>query len=218
MGDDVTRRTDAGNYEDMTLDFWRQYNNQIGWAACQPGWISDVWVNDGIDVNDVNDARRCGIASVLSQLCLLDSKLNGRNNLRGRGNAGITQLSNDAISLGYADIIKENCKQFVGLRMTAIPKSAAIAYFSAAIRESYQEMIVQLRGRGKGAKSEQGGFHPPEQSGSEIPEKDKIQGFSKYDIRDAKRNYNPDDGTIGPCGSNNYVCQAYDALWFFCKL
>ena len=105
--------------------------------------------------------------------------------------------------LGYTDKIKENCKQFVGLVNAADPKSGAFAYFSAAIRENYGDMMVQQRQR---KRQNDGHARRP-----------KLQDFSIYETQNAKKYYNPDTGMIGKCGCNDYVCDAHNAVWFFCK-
>ena len=196
VGEDITRIRD----EDFSEHdwYWSRYNNQIGWAACQPGWIGDVWVNSGSDPKTEfkTNARGCGIASVLTQLCLLDPKLNGRN--KERGNSAIGMLNKVADLKGYVKKIKEDCKQFVGLDNVPDPKSGAFAYFSAAIREDYGEMLVQQ-------KEKRPGLRP------------KLQSFSIYDPEDAKKHYDPKTGNIGQCGCNDYVCKAHGAHLFFCK-
>ena len=94
--------------------------------------------------------------------------------------------------------IKEDCKQFVGLDNVSDPKSGAFAYFSAAIRENYGEMMVQQ-------KEKRPGLRP------------KLQSFSIHDPQYVKKHYDPETGKIGHCGCNDYVCKAHDAYLFFCK-
>ena len=201
-GDEITRVRNKKTHESLQ-DERSRYNDQIGWASCQPGWIANVWVNDGKgdDSKYKINARQCGIASVLTQLCLMDPKLNGRN--QERGNSAILELGEAADLLGYTDKIKENCKQFVGLVNAADPKSGAFAYFSAAIRENYGDMMVQQR-----QKKRQNDGHA---------RRPKLQDFSIYETQNAKKYYNPDTGMIGKCGCNDYVCDAHNAVWFFCK-
>ena len=130
-----------------------------------------------------------------AQLCLLDPKLNGRN--KERGNSAFPELNEAAKSGGYFETIKD-CTQFVGLENTAEPKSGALGYFSAALRENYHDMMVQQKERRTNLRP-------------------KLQSFSIYEIQDAKKHYDPKTGMIGPCGCNDYVCKAHDAIWFFCK-
>ena len=125
-GDEITRVRNKKKHDSLQ-DERSRYKDQIGWAACQPGWIENVWVNDGegTDSKYKINARQCGIASVLTQLCLMDPKLNGRN--QERGNSAILELNESADLLGYTDKIKENGKQFVVLENAADPKSGAFA-------------------------------------------------------------------------------------------
>ena len=196
-GDDIARK---GNPTDDSQDIHDRYENQIGFACCEPGWIADVWVNDGSGKESPTliAARRCGISTVLTQLCLMDPKLNGMKD--GHDSEAYNMLDYYKVDEGYITNIKEDCTQFVGLDMQADPKAAAIGYFSAAIRENYEKMMVQERPQRR-----------PENT------QNKRQTFSFYVVQDAKDNYDPNTGNIGPCGCNDYVCKANNAIWFFCK-
>ena len=60
---------------------YRRYHDQIGYATCLHGWIDMVSV--------VPYAQNCGIATVLTELCLIDPDIN--KNIEG--NQAIKEIS-----------------------------------------------------------------------------------------------------------------------------
>ena len=175
----------------------QRYANQIGYAVCSPGWIQKIWVNSGrIDDEEDTDvrinARQCGIASVLAELCLIDPKLNEATDLNK-----VFEMLKEA---DYEDIdarntqLKSNCNHLMGLEMSAKPKIAAFGYFNAAIRAKYLSLVVQER------------YHET---------KDELS-FNIYSTTIAKENYNAETGMIGECDENE-ECNGMDAYWYFCK-
>ena len=187
-------------------DIENTYENQIAYAQCQPGWIEQIWVNDGEteDTEPIN-ARRCGVASVLTQLCLLDPEIVKL----GKSNKALQKLEKHETVL---DAIQSHCKEaFVGMIMSANPRDAAYAYFSAALREKYELMMVAERYR-----DEYHGFPLR----WKLPE----SNFNYYDTKVAKEKYDPRKGRIGTCDCNafgaiqqNTECHAFEGFWFFCK-
>ena len=77
------------------------------------------------------DARQCGIATVLTELCLLDPDIYEK----GEKNRAYRLLRNH-------DVTTMSCGQAVSLQMGADPKSGAYAYFSAASRTGYNKLVV----------------------------------------------------------------------------
>lgn len=192
QGPEFTRIRDVTNVDDEG-DYEKRYSNQIGFAKCQPGWIDQVWVNNAEDLrSDVEiNARRCGIGSVLTQLCLKDPTLNQVH----YDNMALQQLNVLDTDGTQVNRIERTCENFVGLHMSAEPKDAACGYFSAAIREHYLQIMIQERYHGTAP----------------------IHSFNVYKTKLAKENYNVETGTIAPCNQNAKVCQAFDGLWYFCK-
>ena len=186
------KRTQDPEVEEFHIQ--RRYSDQIAYAVCSPGWVEKVRVNDGKeeDTNNHINARRCGIGSVLTELCLRDPD--------------ITQVADSSkvfekLKEGDVDDIetktrqlKERCVNLIGLEMSADPLDAAYGYFNAAIRANYLQMVVQER------------FHDT---------KDKLS-FNIYSTEIARENYDLDTGIIGACEENE-ECNAVDAYWYFCK-
>ena len=195
VGDEISRVADFTRADNKRA-YHKRYKNQIGFVACRNGWIEYVWVNDGKGLwdgsNEKSDtkinAQSCGLASVFTQICLMDPKLNGKD--KKQKNEAYVEFDKKR-NMGYVEKVKEECIQFVGLKMEAKPMTGAYAYFSAAIREKYQQLIIQEKST-------------------------KI--ISIYGIEVAKANYDPKTGNINPCWCNEYnTCKAFDGEWFFCK-
>ena len=176
------------------LDRIQFYEGQLAFAQCQPGWVNYVWVNDGKPI----DARRCGIASLLTGLCLMDPTIN--------------KLTDDSQAVKYIkehekvmNDVEVHCKNaFVGLHMVANPKDAAYAYLSAAMQENYNLMIIQER---------------KSKLGFTLSSK-----FFYYNTRDASKKYDAKTGRVGACECDafgglkqNQDCKGYDGYWYFCK-
>ena len=108
----------------------RRYIGQIAFADCNPGEVDQVEVAEKNDVQP-RDARQCGIATVLTELCLLDPDIyeEGENNRAYR-------------LLRSHDVTTMRCGQAVSLQMGSDPKSGAYAYFSAASRTGYNKLVV----------------------------------------------------------------------------
>ena len=106
--------------------FLEDYIGQIAVAHCRHGHIDFVKVSSKRN----HDARQCGIATVLTELCLLDPDIHER----GEGNSAYKMLQK------YQT--ETNCIQMVGLQMSARPLSGAHAYFSAAINTGFNKLIV----------------------------------------------------------------------------
>ena len=192
--------------EKTEYDMENTYEGQLAYAQCQPGWVEQIWVNDGKTKDAVPiNARRCGIASVLTRLCLMDDDIKKP----GSSNKALKKIEQQENVL---QDVKANCPNaFVGLLMSANPKHAAYGYISAAMKENYEFLIVQERFR-----DEYHGFPLRYR----LPE----PTFSYYEIIVAKENYNPENGRIEACECNvfdeqriNTECHAFDGFWYFCK-
>ena len=120
--------------ESSKSDFTEKNDDQIGYAHCSKALIVNVYVEDG-DNGKLN-ARRCGIGTVLSVLCMIDEDVNP-----GEGIA----LNVDVrfLSYGQATIekIKRECKKLVGLHRDAAEGGGNI-YFEAALQAGYNRMIL----------------------------------------------------------------------------
>ena len=106
--------------------FLEDYIGQVAVAHCRHGHIDLVKVSSKRN----HDARQCGIATVLTELCLLDPDIHQR----GEGNSAYKMLQK------YQT--ETNCIQMVELQMSARPLSGAHAYFSAAINTGFNKLIV----------------------------------------------------------------------------
>ena len=108
----------------------RRYIGQIAFADCNPGEVDKIEVAEKNKVQP-RDARQCGIATVLTELCLLDPDIYEK----GEKNRAYRLLRNH-------DVTTMSCGQAVSLQMGADPKSGAYAYFSAASRTGYNKLVV----------------------------------------------------------------------------
>ena len=106
--------------------FLEDYIGQVAVAHCRHGNIDFVKVSSKRN----HDARQCGIATVLTELCLLDPDIHER----GERNAAYKTLRKYQM--------ETNCIQMVELQMSARPLSGAHAYFSAAINTGFNKLIV----------------------------------------------------------------------------
>ena len=104
----------------------RRYIGQIAYAYCNPGEVSQIQIADA-----PRDARQCGIATVLTELCFLDPDIYEK----GEENRAYRLLRNH-------DVTTMSCGQAVSLQMASDPKTGAYAYFSAASRTGYNKLVV----------------------------------------------------------------------------
>ena len=102
-----------------------RYIHQAGYAQCHHGWINKVETNERS--NGLPFARECGIGTVLTELCLIDPDV--KRNVEG--NAARERIIGNPVA---SYLVKNHCKQLVGLQMSADPAEGAYAYFSAAIK------------------------------------------------------------------------------------
>ena len=166
------------------------YENQIGSAECKVGWIESVFVEP--------KARNCGLASILTQLCMIDPGLT-KNRKEDKHlvyehlKRGLSR--NDGDVQGVEKHLRSHCHGLIGLLMEATPLEGAYAYFSAAERLKYQYMVVHFYDQ----KIYQCGGR-----------------FKFYEVERAKNLYNSNTGRIeddetDPEGSG------YEAKWYFCR-
>ena len=176
----------SGNATEITKPLSRlrtRYRNQIGYATCKPGWIDYVWVNSA--------ARKCGISTVLTEICFMDPELNAINN----NNFAIKEINTFEKNIEVQRVMKyiqDNCMTLIGLEMKADPLAGAFAYFSAAIQLKYTKIIIQL-----------------------YDSKLKCCGksFRTYDVHTAKLKYCSYTGKIDDIDGSGYK-----AKWYFCQL
>ena len=168
---------------------------QVATASCLPGWIDNIEVED--------DARGCGIGTVLTELCLIDPYFKFLYPFSGFvTNKAILFLNDYPVQL---DHVETYCRRgLMGMLMTAESHKdlgVANAYFNAALKQGYNRMLI---------------FEHDEQE------------FHYLWVRDAKRLYQTDftqGGKPGWIGNKNEQChcndcdlfEAYDRTWFFCK-
>ena len=112
-------------------DFPTTGEGNIGVAQCTPGMI------DLVDVEGL--ARRCGIAKVLSALCMLDPKIH----LMEEGNNALWRL--DQHSDNEHIVFLRKCVRLVALVNEAVPYAGAFAYLKAAQHSGLQYLVVHRR-------------------------------------------------------------------------
>lgn len=159
----------------------QRYFSQIGFATCKPGLIHRVEVNDA-----PLNARRCGIATVLTELCLIDPEFYPINDK----NWAIKNLRQDARIKNH---VETHCSKLIALEMSAKPLDGAFAYFSAALRLGYDKLIIHEY---------------------DLVEEECIDdGFQFWDVVEAKNNYDTNTGHINTEPRNINVL---DSILYFC--
>ena len=168
-------------------------HDELGYINCSPGWIEMVEIHD--DEGALN-ARKCGISTVLTELCFIDPEINYLYHPRTNKESNAVKKLKE-----YPDEFKqvqENCKKLVGMRMAATPKEGAYAYFSAAERWNYGQLLVQINDS-------------------------KDVHFHIFLTKDAKNKYDKETGHIDLRGEScskscqGKMCKAYEEIWYFCK-
>ena len=164
-----------------------QYENEIASITCQPGWVGFVKIQI--------IARNCGLATVLTELCMIDKEIpqiTDKNKAfskmyeENRGNDEIRATE------GH---LRTFCMNLVGLEMEAQPYTGAYAYFSAAIRLKYHFMAVQPFSKSL----------------------DKCEPrFKYYQVERARNYYDEKSGRIED-GKGDTKGSGYQARWYFCK-
>ena len=173
-----------------------KYKQQIAFIMCYHGVIDALEVFDRSlgDEGPFEDPKRCGIGIVLTELCLIDPQVNDPK----EGNRAFDWLNDQPTMLNF---VKETCQKFVGLTMTAetrgsYPRSGGKTYLTAAINMRVDRILIYTD------------FCDP---GEPDPNPVKI-----YEPKVAKDNYDPETGSINPCGGFER-CDAFFQSWFFCS-
>ena len=123
----------------------------LGESICKNGFINNVEVAikgraplSGAGPSLLN-ARRCGIGTILSALCMIDKDVN-----RGTGIVlDLNEHFKESELSEHADVdtikkIKEDCEKVIGLQMMAAPGAGNI-YFQAAALAGFNRMIFYDR-------------------------------------------------------------------------
>ena len=177
----------------------RKYQHQIAYIHCTHGWIHDLTVFErslGVQ-GPFENPRRCGIGTVLTELCLIDPEVN----VRGEGNLALDNLN--AYS-SMVNMVQTHCHKLVGLRMAADPRAAGVMYLTAAIAMGYEYLIVDST-------------WPQTDEKPNVSHSDKDKNPIKiYETQVAQAHYDAPTGIIKPCGCYQKECQAYQRRWFFC--
>ena len=169
----------------------RKYVDQIGYITCTHGWIYDLTVF-GRSLNPggrTENPQRCGIGTVLTELCLIDPDIRVRN----QGNLAQEHLS---LFPEYPIVVKY-CHNLVGLMMSANPRAGAQVYFNAAINMRYVLLLVDT-------------------SDEEDPCGKEPNQLLMYPIHVAKGYYSNGTGNILPCPAWEENCDAWGKRWYFC--
>ena len=207
----------AGDFEDAKFDEIDddpytnyRYNHQIAFIKCFHGWIDDLRVFDESlgDEEPTVDARRCGIGTVLSELCLIDPEIyDPKPSDRAiQPNMALDELKNKYHATNEFEMVTKNCVKLVGLKMAARiedpeqRRAGGHAYLTAAINMRYEMLLVEA-GR---------------ITGSETTYSDQNRNaLNVYHPETAKENYDSRTGIIKPCCGRD-MCVGYQSNWFFC--
>ena len=174
-----------------------RFNGQIAVIKCSHGWIEDLQVfQESLgNVERSVDARRCGIGTVLTELCLIDPDVN----IPKPGNMALDILSTNRNAANEFEMVKNKCQKLVGLMMAAevkdseFPHAGGRTYFTAAINMRYRILVIDST------------FYSDESRNA----------LNVYDVKTAKENFDPRTGNINPC-CNHELCVAHQSYWLFC--
>ena len=115
-------------------DFKEKDDDQLGSVKCNKAVIDLVYVEGG--EHDTRKARRCGIGTILSALCMIDEDVNPGD--------GIALNLDDHFRISGISLIekvKKECKKVVGLQMAAA-EGGGNTYFEAASQVGYNRFIL----------------------------------------------------------------------------
>ena len=127
---------------------------------------------------------------------MLEKNLNqvGPNNY---GLNTIKQEDDPSQGRQHSDFLTNKCSHLIGMQMKAKPKSGAFTYFSAADKERYSYMIIQIYN------------NELNRCGNE---------FRIYPTFEAQHLYNAETGKLDDPDESDNEGTGYNANWYFCKL
>ena len=165
-------------------------NDADAFVVCHAGLVTELSVSD--------DAKQCGIGTMLMQLCFNEKKL---HNVADNDNNVALSLINEYSASNVMSIAKDieewvdsKCKKILKLTMAASPASAARVYFKSALASGFTEMFIALDSE----------FYPKEGpcSVGELEKRYTADGYMQD-----KEGHN---------GHNDKV-KVFGEYWFFCK-
>ena len=175
----------------------RIYERQIAYIVCSHGWIHNLNVFPASLGANHEDPRRCGVGTLLSELCLIDPSVN-RGKVEGNEARRALEKYRNAF-----DMSEKYCSKLVGLQMEAkyedSTKKAGRVYLTAAQNMGYAMLMVD---------------RTPKRTdifGNEI-----IYELTFYQTHIARIFYDQNSGNIMPCCGKDYECKANKRNWFFC--
>ena len=175
------------------------YESQVAFIVCTHGWIELLYVFPASLGASPEDPRRCGVGTLLSELCLIDPHVN-RGKVEGnKARRGLQKYRN------AFDMSEKDCNRLVGLQMQAkfkgtTKKAGGRVYLTAAMNMGYGILMVDR-----------------------TPKKRiNVFGYEEYEVtiyqtHIAREYYDPNSGNILPCCSKDYECNANHRDWFFCS-
>ena len=167
---------------------------QIGISRCEIGVISLVYVRD--------NAKNCGIGTVLTELCMIDPIMNQNTN-DNHIYKFLSKIGTDEAQ-GVRELLISQCSQgLIGLTQASQSHFGGFAYLSAAKRMQYQYMVVQFFN----TKAEKHTHSSGQCS----------QKFKTYKVEHALKIYNGHTGNIEQ-GDGESEGSGYKARWYFCRM
>ena len=164
-------------------------NVASAYVECRPGSINDIRVSE--------EARECGIGTMLMQLCLNEEKIHKvANNDKNQGLSLIRELSETNQVPNAKEVeswVDSNCEKLVSIDITCQIQPSAHVFFSSALASGYTDMFFALILRSK--RSE---FYP-----SKIP----------ASVKEMKEHYTDDGYVLESDGSKVKVS---GEMWFLC--
>ena len=104
-----------------------RYQDQMGYIECQYGFVKMVMI--------LPRARKCGIGTDLTELCMIDPQLKKHPQTKE-----VDEFRKKEPTI--VSTLETGCSSFIGLLMAARPIKGANAYFSAAMKTGYNKLYV----------------------------------------------------------------------------
>ena len=188
------------------------YEGQIAYIVCTHGWIELLNVFPASLGANPEDPKRCGVGTLLSELCLIDPHVN-RGKIEGNKARGELKKYRNAF-----DMSEKDCNRLVGLSMQAKFKEG----FSGDL-DPESGILGPWKSGGRvyltAAKNMGYGITMVDRT----PKKRiNVFGYEEYEVtiyqtHIAREYYDPNSGNILPCCGKDYECKADYHNWFFCS-
>ena len=164
-----------------------RFLKQVGFIDCPKGQVFRLDVN-----KEPTDGRRCGIGTVLSQLCLIDPEIYEPGKQNDATKILLDDMLHESPDAKVADWLMWKCERLVAIHVQTIPRGAGKTYLQAGLKTGFETVAIIWKA---------------------VPKK-----ISIYKTKLALENFKPQTGSIGPCEGHKEECNAFNQKWIFCRL